>query len=732
MEAGLPSRVYARAVLFLRVLVIAALAVAAWASVRYLPGISAAEQLGAHGLLPSNSPAGRAETSAAETFGSALLPRVAVVQRNPHRLDLAQQRRIVHLAYRLDTRGLPGFPRGTRAVPYLNTAGILPGAREHSTTAVTYLGFPDRVDARTQRNLAYTYARAASVRGATADATGFIPGSIAQSDAIDSSLHWVELATVLVIAMIIGVYLRSLLAPLVTLTAALITYLISIGLVGYIAKVQGLQLTREAQPILIVLVLGIVTDYSVFFLTGVRARIRSGVPRREAQRRATALFLPIVFTAGLIVAASLATLRIASVGFIQVLGPAMAIVVIVGLLVAVSFVPASIATFGSLMFWPGLRESARAEEPAGRARRALAWATSRRLLAIPLVVVTIAALVFAAMGLVRMRLALTPVSALDSNAQPARAERAAAEGFTPGVISPTEVLLRAAGIASRRMALATLGRELQAQPEVGAVIGPGTPPLPSRAALVFTARSGGAARYFVAFRDPPYGSAGIADLSRLQRAMPHLLARAGVGHVGLAYAGDTALAKDSIARIDGDLVFVALAAALVDLVLLALFLHALIAPLLMVFGSALAIAATFGITTMFFRDVVGTTDLTYYVPLAAGVLLLALGTDYNLFVVGRIWQESSEKDIRSAIRSAVPRASRAISIAGVAFACSFATLAIVPLAPFREMAFAVGLGVLLDTFVVRTLLLPSLLAAFGPRSWWPGVRSRRRLGAAVQ
>jgi RND superfamily putative drug exporter len=728
MEAGGPSRVYARAVIFLRVLVVGALVAAAWASVRYLPGVSSQQQLSARGLLPANSSAGRSEAEAARIFGSSLLARIAVVQRNPEGMSLGDERRVVGLAVRLDTHGLHGFPRGARALPYLDRAGVIPGSRERSTTAVTYLGFPNDVDARTQRNLAYAYARAVSVPGARADATGFIPGTLAQSDAIDRSLRWVELATVLVVALVIGVYLRSLLAPFVTLVAAVIAYLIGIGVVAYLAELQGLSLNEDAEPILVVLVLGVVTDYSVFFLSGVRDRIRAGIPRSQAQREATALFAPIVVVAGLVVAAGLATLRIASVGFVQQLGPAMAVLVLVGLAVAVTFVPAAISMFGPLMFWPGLRDHDGVEAPAGRARRALAWATSRRMFAVPLLLVSAAVLVLAATGLARTRLALTPVSALASSSPPVRAANAAAAGFTPGVIAPTELLIRAPGIASRRQALARLGSKLEAQPEIGAVIGAGTPQMPRRVLAVFSARSGDAVRYLVAFRHQPYGSAAVADLTRLEHALPHLAAQAGLGHPTLAYAGDTALAKGSVARIDRDLAVVALAAALVDVVLLAFFLRAVVAPILMVAGSGLAIAASFGLTTLFFHQA-----LTYYVPLAAGVLLLSLGTDYNLFVVGRIWQESEEADMGRAIRHAVPRASRAISIAGVAFACSFATLAIVPLAPFREMAFTVGVGVLLDTFVVRTVLLPSMLAAFGRRSWWPGPRSRRRpLEAAIE
>jgi putative drug exporter of the RND superfamily len=121
-----------------------------------------------------------------------------------------------------------------------------------------------------------------------------------------------------------------------------------------------------------------------------------------------------------------------------------------------------------------------------------------------------------------------------------------------------------------------------------------------------------------------------------------------------------------------------------------------------------------------FQDLLGHDDLTYYVPFAAGVLLVSLGSDYNVFVVGRIWQEARRTSLRDAIALAAPRASRAISVAGIALALSFAMLAVVPLDGFREFAFMMGVGVLVETFLVRSLLVPALISLFGRASAWPG------------
>jgi RND superfamily putative drug exporter len=246
--------------------------------------------------------------------------------------------------------------------------------------------------------------------------------------------------------------------------------------------------------------------------------------------------------------------------------------------------------------------------------------------------------------------------------------------------------------------------------------------LPKRARVAFQSPGRGAVRYFIALRHHPYSSDAIDDFRRLDAAVPGLLARAGLPRAQAGFAGDTALAAETTDMISHDLVYVGLAACLVNLLLLALFLRSLVAPLLLVAASLLGIAATLGLTALFQRAVLGAPDITYYVPLAVGVLLLSLGTDYNLFIVGRIWQEAGRRNLSAAIRAAVPRASQAISIAALALALSFATLSIIPIDPFRSFAFAICAGVIIDAFIVRTLMIPALLALVGEKSWWPGRR----------
>jgi len=198
--------------------------------------------------------------------------------------------------------------------------------------------------------------------------------------------------------------------------------------------------------------------------------------------------------------------------------------------------------------------------------------------------------------------------------------------------------------------------------------------------------------------------------------------QAGLTGVRTSFAGDTALASEAVDQTVHDLSRVAIAALVVDLLLLALFLRSLIAPLYLLAASVLALAAALGLTTFVFQGLLGQEQLTYYVPFAAAVLLVALGSDYNVFVVGRIWGEARRRPVRDAITVAVPEASKAIAVAGVTLAASFAILAVVPLVQFREFAFAMFAGVLLDSFLVRSLLVPALVALFGRASWWPARR----------
>jgi RND superfamily putative drug exporter len=159
--------------------------------------------------------------------------------------------------------------------------------------------------------------------------------------------------------------------------------------------------------------------------------------------------------------------------------------------------------------------------------------------------------------------------------------------------------------------------------------------------------------------------------------------------------------------------------------MLVLFLRAVVAAIYLLVGSVLSLGAALGLTMLVFGQLEPGAGLTFYVPFAAAVLLLAFGSDYNIFAVGSVWEHARRHPLRESVRSVLPGTIVAIFVAGLALAASFGILAVVPLVPFRQLAFVMFVGIMLDVLVVRSLLLPALLTVFGTRSAWPSSQLSR-------
>jgi RND superfamily putative drug exporter len=477
----------------------------------------------------------------------------------------------------------------------------------------------------------------------------------------------------------------------------------------------------------------------VFLLSGVRYHLAGGAGRSGAARAAVEEYGPVIVTAGFMVAAGAAVLVLASTRIFRAFGPGMAFTVLVGLLVAITLGPALLSLLGRYAFWPSAPRpwpglgAAGAEEAPARGTllsRLVAWRPAAAVLA----ALTVVVLVAAAAPLRDASLGFDVIQGLPAGAGPRVAAEAAGQGFAAGILSPTEVVVRAPGVAEEQGALVRLQQLIQGIPGVTGVLGPAQRPqavTQLRSALrvdeaLILAPDGGAARYLVVFNADPSGSAGIDRYDALRASMPAFLREAGLAGAEVSYAGDTAVAEQVIDRTLSDLVRIALAVALVDFLLLVVFLRALIAPLFLVAASVLALAASAGITVVVFQRLFGVQDVVYYVPFAAAVLLVSLGSDYNVFLVGRIWDEARTVPLKDAVRRGVPRATRAISIAALALAASFALLGLIDVVAFRQLAVLLAVGVLVDAFFVRSLLVPSLITLVGTAGAWPCRRGGRQ------
>ena len=414
------------------------------------------------------------------------------------------------------------------------------------------------------------------------------------------------------------------------LAAAGIAYAIAMRVLPWLGERADVTVPKEIEPVVVVLLLGLVTDYSIFFLSETRRRLRAGDERLPAARTAIAQVAPIVLTAGLIVAAGTAALVVGHLEFFRAFGPGLAATTLITLAVAVTLVPALVAIFGERLFGaPAARGGAAAT---GRRAGEPQWASEKlplrltrpltavrrtgelarehqtprwRLLLVARRVLAPGGdphrarghrvLVFAALNVRSTELGLSLVRALPAGSEVRKADEAASRGFAPGIVSPTEVDLMAPGVAGgarswrawRSSSAPARGRRRRRPPRAAAA---------ARAA----GRRGPRRRRRAPGRRPrqrPARRPGHRPPAHAARPDARLLRTAGLSGTRVAYGGQTALADDTVTRVLDDLARVAVVAVLVNLLLLALFMRALVAPLYLVASSILGLLATIGLTT---------------------------------------------------------------------------------------------------------------------------------------
>ncbi len=726
---------YVAAVVAARWWVLAVVGLVTVAATQLLPSLTAVGG-GLSGLLGTESEAVATQVAAIERFGLPLLSPTAVVQRDPGGLDpylLADSALRAAEVVQAAVQGTNPTGPLQLAYPVVNTPLLFPGAAEQNTTIVTYLFIDPAVDLAGQAAITRDYA--ATLRtpdGGLRGSTGTFLAQAAQNEVIADSLPLVEAATLAAIALIVGLHFRSVVAPLVTLATAGVGYVLTDRMIGLFGAQTDLAVPSQLQPIVVALLLGITTDYTIFFISGVRGQFVAGRRGLSAVRGGVRAYLSIVVVAGITVAAGVSALVAAESPLFRAFGPGLAITVLVGLVVSVTMVPALLAILDRATFWPSQPGPDEVPGPvAGRAGRAtllpqqivpgryLRMVGSRRVAATVTVVIG-ALLVLATLPLLGLRAGVAPIAALPADNPVRIAAEAAAAGFAPGILGPAEVVVTAPGIGDDPAALERFAAELADQPGVSGVLGPGDAPPAVEGLGLFVSPDGGAARFLMIQDSDPLGAAGIETLAQVRDRMPQLLAAAGLSGADTAFAGDSAVGLPQVETASSDLGRVALAVLLVDLILLIIFLRALVAPLYLLAGSVLAVGASLGLTVWVFQGALDRDGLIFYVPFAAAVLLVSLGSDYNILSVGDIWKEARHRPLDEAVAVAVPRSTRAINAAGFALAVSFGFIALIPVATFRQMAFALTVGVLIDAFVVRSLLMPALVSLFGRSSGWPG------------
>jgi putative drug exporter of the RND superfamily len=702
----------ARLIVALRFLIVPAwIAGAIWASLG-LPSIFGAEANDLGSLLPSDSKAIEVEERGIEVFGLPVLSRTIVVAHQQGDFTLDQGKAAARFIARVD--GVPERRAELRAVPLLDAPGLLESKRLGSTLVVYLYVDPALAEAeQVQAVDGFASELQQATSAETVNVTGAVPASRAETNIANHDLLWVTLATIALVLTILALYFRSVGIPLLGLATVAIAYQVTDHVLGWASQRYSISIPREVDPVIVALLFGVLTDYLVFFASDYRRHLQEGLNSCQAVTEVTTELLPVISTAALMIAGATLTLLLSGVRFLSAFGPGMAVAVVVGAAVALTFIPAMLAIFGRVLLWPSCPDpetsDAHPRERGPRGRVVGFAAHHPAIVSIFCLVLLLAA----ASGLRKLELGNPIISGLPQSTDVRQGYEVASDNLGAGVVGPTMLMLEEPGVGEKQRQLAALQLALGEQEGVSEVIGPALEPRDKRPYGILVSENGDAARYVLVLGADPDGAEGTQILADLEDEMPAMVEEAGLGSATIGVTGDTSIASELSGDTWTAFERVAPAALLVLLVLLWALLRSRIAPLYLVGVSVLTVAAALGLTVYVFQDLLGYGELAFFVPIATAILLLALGADYNVFLISRIWNEAERQDLRPAIRTAGSRAARAITVAGMILALSFAAVALIPIDAFRELAFALSVGLLLDTLLARTLLIPALVSLFG-------------------
>jgi putative drug exporter of the RND superfamily len=511
---------------------------------------------------------------------------------------------------------------------------------------------------------------------------------------IDSTLLFSAVAVVIVILLITYRSPVLWLLPVVSSGVALIT---AQAVIYLLAAHAGLVVNAQSAGILDVLVFGASTDYALLLVARYREELRRHDRRHAAMAEALRRAGPAIIASGTTVVLALLTLSAAELNSTSSLGPVLAIGVAVGMVVMLTLLPALMVTFPRGVFWP-YKPTYGSPEPTHRGMWArVGWSIAPR----PRItwVTTAVILGVLALGLTGLKAnGLTNAQSFRGHPDSVTGESVLAAHFPAGAGQPVIVIGNASAAAQLRSAFA-------ATPGISAV----TPPV-TRAGYAYLEGTLTAA---------PDSQAAYGTIDRVRSAVHAVPGANALVGGGTAVNLDVQRASAHDRNVIIPLILV------VVFVILGLLLRALVAPLILTATVVLSFAAALGVSAFFFNHVFGFGGADTSFPLFVFVFLVALGVDYNIFLMTRVREEAIRRDARHGAIVGMAATGGVITSAGFVLAGTFAVLATIPATFLTELGFAVAFGILLDTIVVRLLLVTALNLDLGRHMWWPSPLARK-------
>ena len=556
---------------------------------------------------------------------------------------------------------------------------------------------------------------------------GIISDAVKVFESIDIR---VTLATVgLVFVLLLIIYRSPVLAivPLVVLGSALT---LAQSFAALLSQQFDLPLNGQVTAIMSVLVFGAGTNYALFIVSRYREELVLDNNKWSAMRVTMSNIGPsIAGSAGTTIVAMLA-LTFASFGSFRSLGPMLAIAIFVVLLSGLFVMPAVIALFGKWAFWPRplIQQSSVKTDGIWYGVGRLVSRKPRMIFGITMIGIVIATL---------PSWTIIPsfnfIDGFPDDAESKRGYVLLADSFPEGQLAPTEIFIETSdsAITDRLEAVEEFSATIAGTPGIYRVSGPTRPfgvtmePVEAMkfGAARFISADGSTARVEVLMEGDPYSRDSL-DLVQEMRLLADASEFGDTNGARVLIGGESAIQADTKASIDADIKWLAPVSLIAIFLVLVLLLKSIMAPIYLVFSVIVSFGATFGLSVLAFQQIFSHSGVAYANGVWMFIFLVALGADYNIFVMSRIREATKKEGFRDGITTAVGRTGGVVTSAGIILAGTFAVLTTLPLRDIFQLGFAVMLGVLIDTFIVRALLVPSMAAILGELSWWPRKHSR--------
>jgi putative drug exporter of the RND superfamily len=512
------------------------------------------------------------------------------------------------------------------------------------------------------------------------------------------------LATVILVLVLLGAIYRSVLVALSPLIVVFLAYTVATGLIYLYAK-SGATVSSNSTGILVVLMFGVGTDYCLLLVSRYREELRRIEDKHEAMQRAVRRAGPAILASGLTVTLAMLVLVLAESGNTKSLGPVAAISVFSAMVAGLTLLPAVLTIFGRRGFWPRRNIVNYDPEHPSVVHQGVWRRFGDRVLHRPGPALAITGGVFllGALGLIAYNVDYSSTTFFKKSVQSVEGFKVLSANFPAGTLSPTTVLVEQQGGPVTPADVQLAAAKLRAVKGVAAVV-------PTRQ----VSNNGQIAIVDVILKGDPNNISSLDLVPKMRDAVANL--KPGVTAL---VGGGTAINYDFNKATERDLKLIAPLALLVMAIILAILLQAIVAPLVLLASVVLSFACTLGISILFMRFVVGDAGFDASIPTFAFIFLVALGIDYTIFLMARVREESRRHGTREGMLRAIAATGPVITSAGIILAGTFSVLMTLPVTFTFDLGFMVALGILLDTFIVRTIMVPAAVELIGDKIWWP-------------